>query len=119
MDPRLGEVGDRVVGSGRAELAAAMGPAPVVRGRVLLQDGPRMPLAEDQHPVGDLGPSGEHEPFRIRVRSRAAGWDLHGLDPGLGQDPNPDPDELTVSPTKGAGRHRERRPLARWLHEAD
>jgi len=21
-----------------------------------------MPLAEDQHPVGDLGPGGEHEP---------------------------------------------------------
>jgi hypothetical protein len=24
-----------------------------------------MPLAEDQHPVGDLSPGGEHEPFRI------------------------------------------------------
>ena len=28
-----------------------------------------MPLAEDEHPVGDLGPGGEHEPFRISVRS--------------------------------------------------
>ena len=24
-----------------------------------------MPFAEDQHPVGDLGPGGEHEPFRV------------------------------------------------------
>ena len=27
-----------------------------------------MLLAEDQHPVGNLGPGGEHEPFRIGVR---------------------------------------------------
>jgi hypothetical protein len=26
-----------------------------------------MPFAEDQHPVGDLGPGGEHEPFGITV----------------------------------------------------
>jgi hypothetical protein len=44
-----------------------------------------MPLAEDQHPVGDLGPGGEHEPFRVCVRSRAAGRNLHGLDTGIGQ----------------------------------
>ena len=29
LDPRLGEVGDRVVGPGRTELTAAMGPPPV------------------------------------------------------------------------------------------
>ena len=29
-----------------------------------------MPLAEDQYPVSDLGPGGEHEPFGISVRSR-------------------------------------------------
>jgi hypothetical protein len=45
-----------------------------------------MPLAEDEHPVGDLGPGGEHEPFRISVRARAARRDLHDLDPGIGQD---------------------------------
>ena len=28
-----------------------------------------MPFAEDEHPVGDLGPGGEHEPFRISVRA--------------------------------------------------
>ena len=44
-----------------------MGPPPVVVGSVLVQDGPQMPLAEDQHPVGDLGPGGELEPFRVTV----------------------------------------------------
>ncbi len=31
------------------------------------QDRPQLPLAEDQHPVGDLGPGREHEPFRIGI----------------------------------------------------
>ena len=48
-----------------------------------------MPLAEDQHPVGDLGLGCEHEPFRVSVRvgvrARAAGRDLHDLHPGPGQ----------------------------------
>ena len=62
---------------------------------------PQMPLAEDQHPVGDLRPGGEHEPFRITVRARAAGRDLHRLDTSPGQDrvkrrgelPGPVPDQ--------------------------
>ena len=45
-----------------------------------------MPLAEDQHPVGDFGPGGEHGPFRVSVGARAAGRDLHGLDTSAGQD---------------------------------
>ncbi len=45
-----------------------------------------MPLADDQHPVCDFGPGGEHEPFRISVRAGAPGRDLHGLDTGIGQD---------------------------------
>jgi hypothetical protein len=36
--------------------------------------------------VGDLGPGGEHEPFRTGVRARASGRNLHGLDAGVGQD---------------------------------
>ena len=40
---------------------------PVVVDLVLGQDRPQMPFAEDQHLVGDLGPGGEHEPFRISV----------------------------------------------------
>ena len=63
----LGEIREGVIGSGRAELAAAMGPPPVVMALVLGQDRPQMPFAEDQHPVGDLRPGGEHEPFRISV----------------------------------------------------
>ena len=35
-----------------------------------------MPLAEDQHPVGDLRPGGEHEPFRIGIRAGASGRGL-------------------------------------------
>jgi len=75
-----------MIGPGWAELSAAMGPPPVVVGRVLGQDRPQMPLAEDQHLVCELGPGGEHEPFRITVRPRAARRDLHHLDTRPGQD---------------------------------
>ena len=75
-----------MVGPGRVELAAAMGPSSVVVGRILGQDRLQMSLAEDQHPVGDLGPGGEYEPFRKSIRSRAARRDLHGLDTSVGQD---------------------------------
>jgi len=43
----LGEVGDWVVGPGRAELAAAMGASSVVMGLVFGKDQPQMPLAKD------------------------------------------------------------------------
>jgi hypothetical protein len=62
-----------------------MRPPPVVVGRVLVQDGPQMPLAEDQHLVGDVGPGGEYEPLRIIVRPRAPRRDLHHLDPRICQ----------------------------------
>jgi hypothetical protein len=64
----------------RAELPTAMGASSVVVSLILCQDRPQMPRAEDEHPVGDLGPGGEHEPFRIRVRARAPGRDFHDLD---------------------------------------
>ena len=44
-----------------------MGAPSVVVGRVLGQDQQQMPLAEDQHPVGNFGPGGEHETFRVSV----------------------------------------------------
>ena len=56
-----------MVWPGRAELAAAMRAAPVVVGLILSLDRPQMPLAEDQHPVGNLGSGGEHEPFRVSI----------------------------------------------------
>jgi hypothetical protein len=43
---------------------------------VLGQRHAQMLFAEDQHPVGDLGPCVEHEPFGIGVRARAPGRDL-------------------------------------------
>lgn len=54
----------------RAELVAAVGPSSVVVGLMLGQDEPQVSLAEDEHPVGDLGPGAEHrwcrrpEPFQ-------------------------------------------------------
>ncbi len=101
FNPLLGEIGERVIGSGRAELTAAMGPPPVVMTLVLGQDRPQMPLAEDQHRIGDLRPRGEHEPFRLSVRRRTPRRDLHDLDAGVGQNrvercgelPGPVPDQ--------------------------
>jgi hypothetical protein len=43
-----------------------------------------MPLAEDEHPVGDLCPGGEHEPFGMGVRTRTPRLDLHSVDAGVG-----------------------------------
>jgi len=45
----------------------------VVVGLVLGEDRPKMSLAEDEHPVGDLDPGGEHEPFLVCVRAGAPG----------------------------------------------
>ena len=73
LDSLLGKVCDGVIRPRRAELAAAMRAAPVVMGLIPGQDRSQMPFAEDQHPVGDLGPGGKHEPFRISVRPRAPG----------------------------------------------
>jgi hypothetical protein len=70
------EVGDGVVGPGRAEPAAAMGALSVVVRFVLGQDHPQVSFAENQHPVGDLGWGGEYEPFGIGVRPGASGRDV-------------------------------------------
>jgi hypothetical protein len=69
------EVGNSVAGAGGA--GGCDGPPSAVVGLVLGQDRPQMPLAEDQHPVGDLRPGGEHESFRISVvqqRSSGGCW---------------------------------------------
>jgi hypothetical protein len=73
LDPLPGEIREGVIGPTRAELAAAVGPPPVLMALVLGQDRPQVPFAEDQHPVGDLRPGGEHEPFRITVGARSPG----------------------------------------------
>ena len=65
--PRMGramirscEGRQRVVGPRRVQLAAAVVSAPVVVGLIFGQDRPQVPFAEDEHPVGDLGPGSEH-----------------------------------------------------------
>jgi hypothetical protein len=52
---------------------------------VLGQDRPEMPFAEDEHPIGELCPGGEHELSRVSVhpwRPRQCGDDpkTFGLD---------------------------------------
>jgi len=74
-----------MAGPRRTEMAATVGSAPVVVGRVLSHHDTQVAFAGDQHLVCDLRPGGEHEPLRTGVRPRAPGWDLRGLDTGAGQ----------------------------------
>ncbi len=53
---------------------------------VLSQDAAEVAFAEDQHPVGDLGPGGEHESFRVGVRPGSSRRDLERFDTSVGQD---------------------------------
>src|SRR5258707_926128 len=77
--------GGGVIRPGWAGLAAAVGSPSVVVGLELGQDAVQVAFAEDEHPVGDLGPGGEYEPFGIGVRARTPGRDLYGFDAGAGQ----------------------------------
>src|SRR2546421_10550340 len=63
---------------------AAMGSSPVVMCLVLGKDRPQMPLAEDQHPVGYLGPGREHGPLRMGIRAGTSGRDLDRFDASTG-----------------------------------
>jgi hypothetical protein len=63
-----------------------MRPPAVVVGAVLGEDGPQVPFAEDQDAVGEFGSGGSDEAFGEAVRSRASGWDLDGVDAGVGED---------------------------------
>jgi hypothetical protein len=40
----------------------------------------QVPLTEDQHPIGDLGPDGQHEALGETVRPRTPRRDLHHRD---------------------------------------
>jgi hypothetical protein len=46
---------------------------PVVTHRIPGEHTAQVSLAEDQHPVGDLGPDGQHEAFGEAVRPRLSG----------------------------------------------
>jgi hypothetical protein len=74
---RCGGVGD--IGR-RPVLGGSRWPPLVVVGAVLGEDGPQVPLAEDQDVDCQLGSGGQHEAFGEAVRSRAAGRDLDGVD---------------------------------------
>ncbi len=39
-----------------------------------------VPFAVEQQPVGALGADAAHEPLRVAVRPRRAGWDLEDVD---------------------------------------
>jgi len=51
-------------------------------GAVLGEDGPQLPLADNQDAIGEFGSGGQDEAFGEAVRSRASRWDLHGADAG-------------------------------------
>ena len=74
-----------MVRPGRVQLGAAVGSSPVVVPGVLGQDAAQVAFAEDQHLVGDFGPGGEREPFRISIRARDPGRDRHRFDADAGQ----------------------------------
>jgi hypothetical protein len=61
-------------------------PCPGVVGGIPGKHLAQMPLAEDQHPVGDLGPHCQDEPFGEAVRPRTARRDLDHLDARVRQD---------------------------------
>jgi hypothetical protein len=65
--------GDRVVGSRWSELPGPVRAVAVVVPGVFGQHPAEMAFAEDQHPVGQLGPGGAHEPLRVGVRAGACG----------------------------------------------
>ena len=75
-----------------------------------------MLFAEDEHSVGDLGPGGEHEPFRVSVRVRTPRRNLDRFDTGIGQDrvergvelpgPVPDQEPEVGGATRPGDRHR-------------
>jgi hypothetical protein len=60
--------------------------SPVVVGAVSGEDGPQVPFTEDQDAVGEFGTDGQDEAFGEAIRPRTLRWDLHGVDPGIGED---------------------------------
>src|SRR5918994_561913 len=54
----------------------SMWPPSVVVGAVSSEDGPQVPLAEDQNAVGEFGSDGQDEPFGEAVHTRTSRWNL-------------------------------------------
>jgi hypothetical protein len=74
-----------MIGAWRTKLERSVWPSSVVVGDVPREGASRVPFAEDQDAVGELGSGGPDEAFGEVVRSRAARWDLDGVDPGAGE----------------------------------
>ena len=74
-----------MIGEWWVKLQCSMWPAAVIVRGVPSKDGPQMAFAEDQDAVGELRPGGANEAFGEAVRSRTSRWDLHGVDPGAGE----------------------------------
>ena len=69
-DPAIDRLGNRRCRARRPQPQCPMRPLGVVMGGVYGKYPAQMPLTEDQHPVGDLGPHRQHEAFGEAVRRR-------------------------------------------------
>ena len=74
-----------MIGVWRMKLECSMWPSAVVVGAVAREDPTQVPFAEDQDAVGEFGFGGQDETFGEAVRSRASRWNLHGVDPDVGE----------------------------------
>jgi hypothetical protein len=86
LDPLRVEVCCGVGRLGWAKLAGTVRPSTVVVPDVLGERGPKMPLTEDQHTVGELGSGCEHKPLGVAVRPWAVWRNPDRLDTHVGQD---------------------------------
>ena len=82
----MDRLGNRRCRARRAQPKRPMRPRGVVVGGVPGKHPAQVPLPEDQHPVGDLGPHCQHEAFGEAVRPRTPRRDLDHLDTRVRQD---------------------------------
>ena len=81
----MDRLGNRRCRARRSQPQRSMRPRGVVVGGVPGKHPAQVPLTEDQYPVGDLGPDGQHEAFGEAVRPRAPRRDLDHFDSRIGQ----------------------------------
>ena len=96
-----------------AKVQGPMRPMPVEVSGILAQHGPKVPLTEDQDPVGAFGACCPYPPLGEGVRSRRPWRDLEHLGAVAGQHVVEDPDERPVPVTiRRHGEAPARAPLA-------
>jgi hypothetical protein len=86
LDPFIVEVRHGVGRLWRAKFAGAVRPSTVVVPDVLREHHTQVPLAEDQHAVGEFGSDRAYEPFGETVRPRAARRNPDYADAHVGDD---------------------------------